>query len=146
MTASDIGDGVVTLLQAASLSQPLTVERRFTLPTKVEGILPETFYAWVVINAAGREMSAVARGRIEKRTRIDIGVVKKLTDRTSTTEIDEALVLAEQIADLFSPKVLVDSARWQATDQNPVVSPQHIDEFGVFLSLISVTFRHWETI
>lgn len=146
MTSSDLADGVVDLLEAASLSQPIVAERRFTLPTKVENLEADTFYAFVVINASGREITAAARGRIEKRTRIDIGVVTRLTDRTSTTEVEGALTLAEQIADLFNPSLVIEEARWQATGHDPMVAQQQLDEFGVFLSLISVTFRHWETL
>ena len=70
---------------------------------------------------------------------IDVAVQQKLS-KTDIATIDPLMTLVEEIADHFRFKRLA-NAVWIKTENEPVYAQEHLDQYRVFTSLLTLTFR-----
>ena len=132
-----IGDTVVSELNAASFSQSFTAERNY-LPLYDLNEL-KTLRVTVVPTAATLETKS--RKSAQHDVEIDIAVQQKVTD-TNNPAIDPLMALVEEIADHFRFKRLASpDAIWVKTESEPVYAQEHLDQYRVFSSLLTLTFR-----
>ena len=132
-----IADAVVTELNAATLSQPFTAHR-FYLPLFDLGEMKDLHVSVVpksvTVQPAGRTL-------LQHDYSIDVAVQKKAApDDTST--IDVLMVLVEEIAAFFKLRSLEGlPGTWVKTEHAPVYSPEHMEQYRQFTSVITLTFR-----
>jgi hypothetical protein len=139
-TAADIADAVVATINAADLGQPVTAERVY-LPILD---LQEAGELRVRVVPAATAVAVGDRKNLVRSYRIEIGVQRKLAS-DDPAEIDPLLALASAIEALFTAKPLegFPQAKWQRTDHDPLVAPEHLHELRQFTSLIVLTYRVW---
>lgn len=135
---SDIAAAVVSEINAAELSQPVTAERTFLPVFDLEDMQD----LHVTIVPRGVTTLPGGRGHNQHDYAIDIAVQKKL-DAVSNAEVDTLLGLVQELADLFRFKRLTDApnAAWLKTENVPVYSPEHLEQLRQFTSVITITFR-----
>ncbi len=133
----EIAEAVVTQLNAASLSQTFTAQRNY-LPIYELEHLKELR---VTVVPKGIAISSAGRGSNQYDVEIDIAVQQKLTN-TTAAEIDPLLALVEEITDLFRLRRLTaPDAVWVKSQNEPVYVQEHLDQFRVFTSVLTLTFR-----
>jgi len=133
----EIADEMVSIVNAASLSLPFTAERVY-LPRHT---LLELEDLTVSVVPRLNLFKAGARRHPTKDISVDIGVEQK-TDG-SLSEIDPLLLLVEELHDLFFHRRLDTPAGvvWQEITNEPLYSPERLDEERVFMSVITVTYN-----
>lgn len=142
-TAVEIADAVVTTLNKASLSQPITAERYY-LP---EFELKEMGQLHVSVVPAELDEEIVDRTRDKAEYKIHVAVQKRVAKDDSpgldTTALDGLMRLVEEIDDLFRHKPLMgyEQAHWIKTENKPIYDPKHLRELNQFTSLLTFTFR-----
>ena len=136
---AQIADAVVTELNAATLSQPFTAQR-FYLPVFDLGEMKDLH---VSVVPKGVTVQPAGRTLLQHDYSIDVAVQKKAApDDTST--IDGLMVLVEEIAAFFKLRSLTGipgPGAWVKTEHAPVYSPEHMEQYRQFTSVITLTFR-----
>lgn len=134
---TDIADAVVADLNTGSFSQAFNAARHYLPEFELDDI--KDLRVTVVPKAVA--IQAIGRNSNQHDVDIDVAVQKKLT-KTDATEIDPLLALVEEIADRFRFKRLMSpDAVWIRTQNEPVYAQEHLDQFRVFTSLLTLTFR-----
>lgn len=142
-TIIHIADAVVTALNGATLSQPVTAVRHY-LP---EFDLKEMADLHVSVVPAELEEEIADRTRDRAEYKIHVAVQKRVTKQDppglDTVAIDGLMTLVEEIDDLFRHKPLAgyQQAHWTKTENKPIYDPKHLKEHGQFTSLLVLTFR-----
>jgi hypothetical protein len=133
-----IADGVVAALNAASLSQSFQAERLY-LP---QFELPDLKVLHVTVVPKDEDTKALTRSRTQRVYRVDVGVQKKF-DKGDAAELDPLMVLVEEIAVLFRGKRLaaMPEAVCTVTKPDPIYSPEHMEQFRQFTSVVTLTFK-----
>jgi hypothetical protein len=136
-TIIQIADAVVTQLNAATFSQPLTAARHYVPSFK----LPDMKELHVTVVPRGISSVSLDRKRDTFSYEIDVAVQKK-TDAEQAT-LDALMTLVEEIADHFRTEPLASfpDARCLDVKNAPVFSPEHLDELRQFTSVLTLTFR-----
>jgi hypothetical protein len=88
-----------------------------------------------------RDISLAARRSQQHDFVIDVGIQKKLGSRPTQEEIDELMELVERISDLIQEEREYGIAQWIRTENNPIYSPQLLQDNLMFMSVLSCTFR-----
>ena len=134
----DIADAVVTELNAGSFSQAFTAERHYLPIFELEDLKGLR----VTVVPKGVAIQSTGRNSNQHDVEIDVAVQKKLT-KTDGTEIDPLMILVEELADHFRFKRLTSyaGAVWSKTQNEPVYAQEHLDQFRVFTSVLTLTFR-----
>jgi len=93
----------------------------------------------VTVVPKGVALERADRSREQADVRIDVAVQKKVA---GDTEIDGLMALVEEIA-AFVRDLRLEScaAVWLRTENEPIYSPEHLVELGVFTSVLTVSFR-----
>jgi len=132
-----IAEAVVEELNAASFSQPFTAQRDY-LPLYD---LKDLKSLRVTVVPKGTAIEISGRSSNQHDVEIDVAVQQKLAN-TDNAAIDPLMTLVEEIADHFRFKRLTSpDAVWIKTQNEPVYAQQHLDQFRVFTSLLTLTFR-----
>jgi len=132
-----IADAVVAELNGGSFSQSFTAERNY-LPLYD---LKQLKTLRVTVVPSGTAIETKARKTAQHDVEIDVAVQQKLA-ATDNTELDPLLALVEEIADHFRFKRLASpDAVWIKTENEPVYAQEHLDQYRVFTSLLTLTFR-----
>jgi hypothetical protein len=136
-TIIQIADAVVAQLNAATFSQPLTAARHYAPSFK----LPDMKTLHVSVVPRGISSTSLDRSRDTFSYEIDVAVQKK-TDGEQPT-LDALMTLVEEIGDHFrvGPLASFPGARCLDVKNSPVFSPEHLDEFRQFTSVLTLTFR-----
>ena len=133
----DVADAVVTALNAGSFSQPFTAERAYLPCYELDDI--KQLRVTVVPKAI--EIQVKDRGTTQDDVAVDIAVQQKLS-AADNSEIDGLLTLVQEIADhLRFGQFAAIGAVWVGTRNEPVFAQEHIDQFRVFTSLLTLTYR-----
>ena len=143
MTATaDIAQAVVADLNATAFSRPITAERAY-LPIFDLGAMVALR---VTVVAAGRTVKPACRSQLEVEHRIEIAVQQKLASEDPAA-CDPLLALVGEIGDHLAGHRLAAApdAAWIRTEHEPLIDPGHLNEFRQFTSLITVTYRTWES-
>ncbi len=96
----------------------------------------------VTVIPRGVDMSSASRSFVQADVQIDIGVQKKPTE-LNQAELDSLMALVEQIADYLRGRKLADApeASWVKMENNPIFAAEHLEQFGQFTSVLTVTYR-----
>jgi hypothetical protein len=142
----DIATAVVTALNSPAMSQTFTATRSYVPLAAVESLTTLT------VTVVPRDIAAapLTRRADDFDYGIDIGIQKSIgSGPLTTSQIDTAtdplMRLAEEILDRFRGNTLSygsgGKAACVAAVNAPIYLPQHLDEFRVFTSVVSLTFR-----
>jgi hypothetical protein len=136
-TIIQIADAVVAQLNAATFSQPLTAARHYAPSFKLPDM--KTLHVTVVPRAISS--ASLDRSRDTFSYEVDVAIQRK-TDGEQAT-LDALMTLVEEIADHFrvGPLASFPGARCMDVKNSPVFSPEHLDEFRQFTSVLTLTFR-----
>jgi hypothetical protein len=136
-TIIQIADAVVAQLNAATFSQPLTAARHYAPSFKLPDM--KTLHVTVVPRAISS--ASLDRSRDTFSYEVDVAIQRK-TDGEQAT-LDALMTLVEGIADHFrvGPLASFPGARCMDVKNSPVFSPEHLDEFRQFTSVLTLTFR-----
>lgn len=136
-----IADAVVTELAQApaeTFVQPFAAQRHYR-PTFDLAALKT-----VRVSVVPRSLTISALGRASNQhdVAVDVAVQKKV-DPADSAELDSLMRLVEQIADFFRLRRLTElpEAMWTRTENQPVYSPEHLEQKQVFTSVLTFTFR-----
>ena len=96
----------------------------------------------VTVVPKGLAIQASGRSHNQHDYQVDVAVQKKLSTGDNE-EIDPLLTLVDEIADLFRLKRLdsFPNAMWVKTENAPIYAIEHLDKFGQFTSVLTLTFR-----
>lgn len=148
----ELADAVCADLNAnvlASLTPPVTAERDY-LPVLSLEALGEAVHVFVV--AKTEEATPVTREAQQADREIQIAVVRKLK-RGSNNGFDRATIdgllrdVVKPIKDRlrFRPQGSAgDGYKWFRTVHDPLYDPEHLDTYGQFTSLVTVSYRRVE--
>jgi len=132
-----IADAVAGELNGGTFGQPFTAERNY-LPLYD---LKELKSLRVTVVPTGTAIESKARRTAQHDVEIDVAVQQKLV-KTDNATIDPLMSLTEEIADHFRFKRLAPpDAVWIKTENEPVYAQEHLDQYRVFTSLLTLTFR-----
>jgi len=134
----DVANAIVTELNAATFSQPVTAERGF-LPTFD---LQEMNELKVTVVPKEDDGKLDTRNQSTHDYAIDIGIQKK-PPNIDNTELDPLMLLTQEIADHF----LFGKQAAGATLISPTVRilylQEHLQKLRQFTSVVTLTFRGW---
>lgn len=141
-STADIAAALVADLNATPFSRPFTAERAY-LPLYDLG---EMATLRVTVVAAGRTVKPASRAHLEVEHRIELAVQQKLTG-DGLADCDPLLALVEELADHLSGHRLgaAPAAIWVKTEHAPLIAAEHLSDLRQFTSLLTVTYRTWES-
>ena len=133
-----LADAVVTELNAKTFSMPFTAERRL-LPSFE---LKELTSLQVTVVPKAVESSNASRSTRQSDYQVDIGVQKKFSGDIDS-ELPPLMVVVEEIAEFLARHKLTDKsdAVWLGCQNDPIYSPQHLNEQRTFVSVLTLTYR-----
>ena len=133
----EIAEAVVAAIEAATLSQPATVERAYVPVHELTDLVD--LAVTVVPTSIG--VTPLTRHSDDHEYTVDIGVQKRCTP--DTTDADPLMLLVEEIIDLFRGKTLTGytAAKCLRVANDPIYVPAHLDDERVFTSVVTLTFR-----
>lgn len=133
----EIAEAVVAELNGATFSQQFTADRNYLPVYELEHLKDLR----VTVVPKGITIQSAGRNSNQHDVEIDVAVQQKLAN-TTAAEIDPLLALVEEIADHFRFRRLASpDAVWIKTQNEPVYAQEHLDQFRVFTSLLTLTFR-----
>ena len=139
----EIADAVVTALNGAHLSQPVSAQRYYLPEFDLKDM--DTLHVSVVPAELDEEIADRAHDRAEYKIHVAVQkrVAKQDPPGIDTAAIDALMQLVEEIDDLFRHKRLAgyEQAHWAKTENKPIYDPKHLKEHGQFTSLLVFTFR-----
>jgi len=133
--ATDIADAVVAELNTGSFSQAFTARRMYLPAFDLKDM--KTLHVTAVPRAI--DSQAASRSLIQQDVQVDVAVQQKVD---SDAQIDVLMVLVEEIGDRFRNRMLAGlNAVWIKMENNPIYSPEHLDQLQQFTSVLTLTFR-----
>lgn len=133
-----IADAVVAELNGHAFSLPFTAARHY-LPVFDLGEMTDLHVTAV---PKGVAVQSAGRNLLQTDYSIDVAVQQKVPPETPAS-VDPLLALAEEIAAFFRLRRLASfaAAAWVKTEHAPVYSPEHMEQYRQFTSVITLTFR-----
>ncbi len=87
--------------------------------------------------------SRLTRGGLSDELQIDVSIQKK-PETATKEEIDALMDFVKEVSEFIRTAAnltLTDgTAKWQRAKNEPIYSPEHLKQFGLFTSLLTVTF------
>ena len=135
---TDIAEAVKDELNAHTFSQEFEAVRLYQPLFELPGM--KTLHVTVV--PQGVDMQVSARTLVQHDYGIDVAVQKKF-EADDPVELDPLMALVDEIIDFFRLRRLstVPVAIWTKTENKPVYSQEHMQQFRQFTSVITLTFR-----
>jgi hypothetical protein len=133
-----LADAVVTVLNAGPLSQAFIAERLYVPQFE----LPDLKVLHVTVVPKDEDTKPLTRSTTQRIYRVDVGVQKKF-EKGDAAELDPLVALVSEIAALFRGKRLaaVPEAICTVTKPEPIYSPEHMEQFRQFTSVLTLTFK-----
>lgn len=137
-TAVQIADAVAAELNGHAFSVAFTAERRL-LPSYE---LKELDAVKVTVVPRAIESQAASRTLHQCDHQVDVGVQKKLTGEIDM-EVPPLMALVEEIVEFLARRKLaaVPDVLWLRCANDPIYSPQHLNEQRTFVSVLTLTYR-----
>ena len=134
----DIADALVNVLNEEDWSINFTAER-LMLPSFE---LKDLKNLKVSVVPRGVTITQITRDKAAHDYQVDVGIQKKL-QKADVPEFDPLLQLAEDVAEFFRKKRLTGmlSAMWLKSEIAPLYSPEHLEQYRQFTSVVIFTFR-----
>lgn len=130
-----ISDAMVEAINGASLSQPVTAERKYLFIKDIRPVGTEVSIFPSVLTTTAADLGP----RHSWEWQVAAWIRKRTTD---IEEIDELMLLCEEIIELFDTKPLEGTrARCIGVEAHPPYDPTKIDTEGVFNAGLFFTFR-----
>lgn len=98
--------------------------------------LAETRDMQIVVVPAGTEFKALSRATYEEKPCVHIGFVKKATE----VDVPQLVTVAQALGNSFLNRRFGDSICTNVV-YDPIYSPTHLREKGLFVSIIELTFK-----
>ena len=137
-TITEVAEAVKDELNGQDFSQEFEAVRLYQPLFE----LPEMKTLHVTVVPRGVDMQVSARTLVQHDYGIDVAVQKKF-EADAAVELDPLMELVEEIADFFRLRRLdaVPAAIWVKTENKPVYSQEHMQQFRQFTSVVTLTFR-----
>jgi hypothetical protein len=137
-TITDIADAIVAELNGHAFSEELTAVR-FYRPVFDLGEMSDLH---VSVVPKGVIIERADRTTNQEEYAVDVAVQKKF-HAGDNAELDALMSLVEEVAGFFRFRRLVTYpiACWVRTENAPVFSPGHLEEFRQFTSVLTLTYR-----
>ena len=134
----DIAEAVKEELNGGTFSQSFTAERHYQPTFDLQDM--KTLHVTVVPKDI--EMQLATRSSSQHDYRIDVAVQKKVTVG-DMAELDELMGLVEEVIAFLSRRKLasVPAAMWIRTANEPIFATEHLEQFGQFTSILTLTYR-----
>jgi hypothetical protein len=126
-------------LNGSNFSQPFTASAR-VLPEYELSVLKNLT---VTVVPKSVEIINLTRAASNLEIEIDIAVQKKITAETDV-DVESLLLLVTEIVDFVNRKD-IDEAKFIKVSNDPIYSPEHLNEKRLFTSLITVTYLRMRT-
>lgn len=135
---TDVAQAVADELNVGPFDPPLVAAREYR-PTFD---MAELKTLRVTVVPRSLSLAGLARSLNQHDVAVDVAVQKKV-DAGDTGELDTLMGLVEQIAGFFRLRRLEQypAAVWAKTENSPIYSPEHLESKGVFMSVLTLTFR-----
>lgn len=136
----EIADAVVADLNAATFVPDFKATREYVPAAE----LPDMTTLRVSVVPKGLAAEPASRAALATTYQVDIGVQKKLPTGAAAKKAGaDALMLLVQkiVAFVNRRKPTAAGVIWVATENDPIFSPEHFEEFGQFLSVITVSYE-----
>ena len=139
----DIADAVVEELNEGTFSAPFEAKRYYRPVFALKDM--DTLHVSVVPKA--QTIERADRRSNQHALQVDVAVQKRFDGaegaKPPDAQADALMALVEEIGDFFRLRRLTacPAAVWVRTDNVPVYAPEHIEEFGQFTSVLTLTFR-----
>ena len=135
---TDIAEAVKDELNDSEFSQTFKAVRAYQPVYE----LPEMKTLHVTVVPRGVEVETSARNLVQHDYGIDVAVQKRF-DKNEPDELDPLMTLVEEIIAFFRLRRLEDvpTAICVKAANEPVYSPDHMEKFRQFTSVIRLTFR-----
>ena len=137
-TIIDIAEAVKNELNGGSFSQTFTAERHYQPVFELKDM--KTLHVTVVPKDV--ELQLATRNTSQHDCRVDVAIQKKL-ESADLAEIDELMGLVEELISFLSRRKLasVSAALWIKTANEPIFAQEHLEQFGQFTSILTLTYR-----
>jgi hypothetical protein len=136
-TIVDIADAVLAELGTATFSKPFVAQRAY----RPLFDLAEMKDLHVTVVPKGLGKTLISRGALQSDYLIDVAVQQK-PESIDNAALDALMVLVAEIAKHFEFKRLSAApVIWIGTDNAPIYSPEHLEKFRQFTSVLTLTFR-----
>lgn len=143
MRSRVVAEALVSDLRELGFPSSVVLQRAY-LPLTELGEL-EALHVTVLI--AGRTTSLAGRARIQIDHRLELAVQQRLGS-DDPAAIDRLLDLVEDLTRTLSARRLAAApdAVWVQAEHAPLVATEHLHELRQFTSLLTLTYRSWETV
>jgi hypothetical protein len=151
-TLTDIADAVVSDLNGHTFSLAFAAERKWLAELKLAD-MSDTVHVTVVPGVVTQK--PLTRAKREGDYQVQIGVRRRPAGVTSTTgdilnaPIDPLSDLVEEIDDFLAAqsRLAADATFvWAGSELTLPFSPEHLDGWNQFTSVLTVTFRKWRNL
>ena len=135
-----IADAVVSVLNAATLSQTFTAVRKYTVKHDLKDL--DDLQVSVVPQAKIGRM-ADRGGKQDEEYRVDVGVQQR-ADTSSNTASDALMLLTQEVADTFltgERLVGYTTAMCMQATNEPIYDPAGLRDKRTFTSVVTLIFR-----
>jgi hypothetical protein len=133
-TASDIADGVVTLINQGSYSKSFTA-KRVTVPSfELETLKDVEVHIW----PESERYAGSSRSGTEIEYLISLAL-RAPVDPYNSQQLDELLTLVEEIQDTLLT-VPVNNAGFRGMEADPLYNLDTLDDLRAFVSVLSITY------
>lgn len=135
---TDIAQAIVDELNAQPFSQAFTAVRTYVPRAALEdlqvlrvSVVPRSF-----------KPSVATRGKRHREVGLDVGIQRRLADPDNLLEIDALVAFVEEVVDFLEGRRLAAAeAGFLGIDSEPTVAVEHLDQKGVFTSVLTVRYR-----
>jgi hypothetical protein len=138
---TDIADAVVAELNVAA---PTLITGGFVAERHYRPVvdLRELAQLKVTVVPRGVTITPANRAGNQHDVQIDVAVQQKVND-TDQESLDALMTLVERIGQFFSRRRLssLPGAVWMKTENKPIYSAEHLEQFRTFTSVITLTWR-----
>jgi hypothetical protein len=134
----EIADALVAALNAQSWTPSFQAERAYQPSFE----LKELKTLKVTVVPKGVTITQITREKASHDYQVDVGVQKKF-QKGDAVELDPLMQLVQDLANIFRAKRLTGmlAAMWLKSEISPLYSPEHMEQYRQFTSVVTFTFR-----
>ena len=132
-------DDLVSMLNGHAFSTSFTATRTYLVEKQLKELLG---YLFVSVVPRGEKIEPISRESFIRSLSIDIAVQKKPNAFTNA-ELDPLVLLVEEIVNFLDGVSISGNEQSKITvvNPNPIFAEEHLEEFRVFTSVISLTVK-----
>ena len=134
---------LITELAAGTFSLPYTATRAYSPYRTLEELTTASESGMVLsMVPASQDIRVLDRSDDERDFVVDIGIQKKVSDKTLAT-IDPLMAFVDEVVTFLARRRLTDfsTAKWLLTENDQIYHPAHLDDIAVFTSVLRLHYR-----